>query len=816
MLPHNLRTQEKKSTDKKPKALLYLLACAVAYQVLYQALMFCILPPNEMQHVQPEPEVIGSLQPTDFTEVSPNPIEDPEENVQELLAVGPVGHAALAHAGSRNKQSPNLLMQSKSAASNSGLPSNTGELETKPTPVSLGTTVTDYTDASTAPKALSDTESSPVTAETVTPKATTMDKWGLELATVQMKLDAEMSALMQSHAEHEHRASRGQSTMQDRIRALHQEVCMNPMREGFSSCQQSAKASQAPSQDLTTNSSDHHVKMQSSTRPASGLRGKVASAQPIKTGSASGSGHAREHAQAMQSECMRGCSHAWDYNACVHDCSRASRRMLAERVAAIDSQLAKIVQGHAAAEHEMNEKAMALGRELCAEPQRQGTPACATFIAAPAAQAVEVAKDSPVKHFKTSSEWASDLAALQEKLDTRLHSLKDAHHRHHHAAVDHPPTQDSVEYRIKALQEEMCADPRRRNRPSCKNLHKHEQAHESRDTEGHTVAEHMAQYDAELAKIKEHHAAAEREMLAKVTDLRREMCAEDWRRETPACKEFLVNAAPGSQTPSLITETESPETPTSLSLGRAKASRVLHMHAHGGDGEELEVPEKSGRLRGVVQGTRHHAGPPLLVGADELRGAHWEGHIPKVTCIMAVPGTTHAQAQLRYAIDTFRAQQYEGSKELILLYRFEDKETAKLAKRLADGFVVKAVAVHNDDVPSTTSLRYGAWASDHDAEIVARWDLDDWHHPQRLAMQVRALVLSGRPACILKRWSEDLTDGKRAIAEGRVGWAGSLVGERAWMEKHWHPLLPGEDKELEATTGFVTQLDMPELLAHKP
>merc|ERR1719271_890648 len=82
-----------------------------------------------------------------------------------------------------------------------------------------------------------------------------------------------------------------------------------------------------------------------------------------------------------------------------------------------------------------------------------------------------------------------------------------------------------------------------------------------------------------------------------------------------------------------------------------------------------------------------------------------------------------------------------------------DQDVAELVKQYADGTFVKSVAVpHGGDFPSTTGLRYGAWSAG-DADIIARWNFDEWHHPRRLAMQVRALAKSSRAVSVLKRWT---------------------------------------------------------------
>lgn len=207
---------------------------------------------------------------------------------------------------------------------------------------------------------------------------------------------------------------------------------------------------------------------------------------------------------------------------------------------------------------------------------------------------------------------------------------------------------------------------------------------------------------------------------------------------------------------------------------------------------------------------------PHKIAPKDIHGAHWVGRIPKVACVMAVPDSTRAHVRLKYAVNNFHSQHYEGPKQLIIVYHYQDHKGADRIRKLADGYLVKAIAARSMEVPSSTALRYGAWSADHDADIVARWDVDGWHHPQRLAMQVRALSFSGQQACLLHRWTVTPGDGSRSVVSGEIGGEHSLVGERAWMDKNWQPFLPEGDQALWAHRGQVALLDMPELLVVSP
>jgi hypothetical protein len=219
---------------------------------------------------------------------------------------------------------------------------------------------------------------------------------------------------------------------------------------------------------------------------------------------------------------------------------------------------------------------------------------------------------------------------------------------------------------------------------------------------------------------------------------------------------------------------------------------------------------KSGRFM------RKRSQKPHYLARKDVHFAHWEGKIPKVTCIMAVPATTRAHVRMKYVVNNFLSQHYEGSKQLIIVYHHQDHRGADRIRKLADGVVVKAVAARTMEVPSSTAFRYGLWSADHDTDIVARWDVDGWHHPSRLAMQVRALALSGQQACLLKRWTVTPGDGNRTIVDGAIGGSHSVVAERAWMDQNWQPLLPESEKVLEAEQDQLVLIDMPELLVTSP
>jgi hypothetical protein len=193
---------------------------------------------------------------------------------------------------------------------------------------------------------------------------------------------------------------------------------------------------------------------------------------------------------------------------------------------------------------------------------------------------------------------------------------------------------------------------------------------------------------------------------------------------------------------------------------------------------------------------------PSIVSREQVRHLHWSGSLPKVACVTPISGSRHAKARMMYFIDNFRLQDYEGLRQLVLVYHYLDESAGRLAHSYANGSFIKAVAAHgNSTFPSNSALRYGAWSSD--ADVIAHWDFDEWHDPSQLSMQIRAMALVSRPACVLKHDEES----KRSKEETAPGF--SLVGERAWMKRYWHPYLQTEDHVVTSSQqDHIVELDM--------
>lgn len=191
----------------------------------------------------------------------------------------------------------------------------------------------------------------------------------------------------------------------------------------------------------------------------------------------------------------------------------------------------------------------------------------------------------------------------------------------------------------------------------------------------------------------------------------------------------------------------------------------------------------------------------VIAGWEDLHALKWSGAKPHVACIAMVPPGRHSYYRMMYFVDNWKLQDWE-SKELVLVYQHGDKRLANVVQKYVDGKSVKAVAARDGAFPSTAALRFGAWSVK--ADVIARWDFDEWHHPQQLTLQVKALAMTSRPASLLQPTG---THGAKATDR-----EASLLGEAKWMREEWYPFLNhGSDVLEEDRAHHIVQVDVPKL-----
>jgi len=286
-----------------------------------------------------------------------------------------------------------------------------------------------------------------------------------------------------------------------------------------------------------------------------------------------------------------------------------------------------------------------------------------------------------------------------------------------------------------------------------------------------TVVGEVQVYKADVQKLKSSHAAWELEFSAKVAAQMREMCSDLRHRSHGRCRDFLkhdIHAAPDH-------------------LKLHWPPRVAASHE-----------------------------PMVIANKSLLHAARWTGRIPTVACITMLPrSSARIEAWLEAFVFNFQHQNYEGSKRLVLVYQHSDQMAAKMVGKFVDGTIITSAAARGDEFPSATAARFGMWHA-HGADVVARWDFEAWHHPERLNMQVRALTLSARPASLLARWTvlDNKGPGGISAKEDGVHWDGSLVGQTTWMQKYWYPFLQENDEVIAHEPQDIVSVDEPGLLTY--
>lgn len=414
--------------------------------------------------------------------------------------------------------------------------------------------------------------------------------------------------------------------------------------------------------------------------------------------------------------------------------------------------------------------------EMCMAPHRQSYSECARFRNVSSCAAVSA--EEPQRR-DGLTRWMEDLLALQARLSSRKST------RHPLARGASSTKETSVIDQISSLGCEMCLEPHRRGYPQCGYFLS------TPACMMHKKGEELL--DARRANMSTEHRAWDAKVADHIAAFRKVLCADPSRKGDSVCAGFTTIDA-------------------GVNAGEAPPAEAKTPSLRGGSRSE----GSNGAIVVHRQDVRRVWFPSL------------QGKIPKVACITVLPHGWGALAQVPHLVAGFRNQTYEGKSMLVLVYHFQNREAAEFLQRYADDTRILGVAARGDvsDFPSSATFRFGAWHAEKEgAEVVARWDLDAWHGPKRLAMQVRALSLSSRPACILQRWQGPRRAGAVAgfaAADGMAWGDRTLVGEAAWMRRNWFPLLArqkekfphlvnGKPLDEREDQRDLAVLDMPEL-----
>jgi len=452
-------------------------------------------------------------------------------------------------------------------------------------------------------------------------------------------------------------------------------------------------------------------------------------------------------------------------------------RRLMEEAQAADSHLDEVMAKHSTWK-----------KERCELPEWRDQPACAEFLAA---------KKHEESQNEARAEWINMVKALKDRMDAANERL--------HAII--PQT---------ASEKEHCEQPEFKDQPDCVEFLAAEEKQESQNS-----TELRAEWVSITQRLKDQALAADahlNEVMEKQHERQKERCEQPHFKDLPTCADFLAKEKERQKAadlramwidvtkelkdkmvavdahlsqvmniPSLFDEEEQYKAAQALAK---RASQLSH------EPKELHwssVADWPSSHKAYLRGSLNFriTGSLAVVGRHELRRSHWSGMIPKVACITAIKGGAAAKIQLKYFLENFRLQTYEGPMELVLVYHYKDRAAAQLVSSYADGFYIRGVAARGEGgFPSTTTLRYGAYSAD--ADIIVNWKFAAWHHPERLALQVRALAFAERPASTLRRNQPHQQQQKEEEHKEEVpeeAWDESLAGEAAWMRENWHPLL---------------------------
>ncbi len=184
--------------------------------------------------------------------------------------------------------------------------------------------------------------------------------------------------------------------------------------------------------------------------------------------------------------------------------------------------------------------------------------------------------------------------------------------------------------------------------------------------------------------------------------------------------------------------------------------------------------------------------------------------IALISCLCVTRGRVRL---LRRAVRCFLDQTH-GDRELVVVFESDDPATRDYLASLADDRI-RGIEVPVSPRQKLGSLRNLAVASAR-GRYVCQWDDDDWYHSDRLSEQLTALLNSGRPACVLSRWTCLDVETRRAYISPHRAWEGSILVERSAMVAY-PDLARGEDTvaiEMLAQRQQLHLLNRPELYVY--
>jgi len=175
------------------------------------------------------------------------------------------------------------------------------------------------------------------------------------------------------------------------------------------------------------------------------------------------------------------------------------------------------------------------------------------------------------------------------------------------------------------------------------------------------------------------------DLAKKIHTYGRELCSEPHRVNYTACAQFQQSSTP----PDPVGRKQMPNL-----RGTAAARNRLHWSD--------SVKKMDKRQSAIIRTTKQ-------LEREQVLDAKWQGRIPKVSCIAAIPSGADTSFRLKSFMDNFQSQRYEGLRQLVLVHQKSDTKLGELLRTYADGSHIKVAALSDSfadsgKFPSTAVL----------------------------------------------------------------------------------------------------------------
>ena len=162
---------------------------------------------------------------------------------------------------------------------------------------------------------------------------------------------------------------------------------------------------------------------------------------------------------------------------------------------------------------------------------------------------------------------------------------------------------------------------------------------------------------------------------------------------------------------------------------------------------------------------------------------------PLVSCLCVTRERVEA---LKQTIECYHQQSY-AQRELIILCENDDPQTIEFLRSFDDP------DIHVHIVPRAPRLTLGELRnramSAANGDYICQWDDDDWYHPRRLELQLKAAQSQNKAASILPRWLIYSREEHKAYCSNVRLWEGSLLCQKSILQSGpgYPALSKGED-----------------------